>query len=85
MRIGKPGRDDIGWTVGVTGFAAGDAGIERPSRGVRAPLADLAPPGRAGRRSGAEGDMIGTGLGVAIVGTEPELGCFPIVRVVSGG
>lgn len=49
----------------VTGLAFGEAGMERPRRGVRFPLCARAPPGTGGRRRGtAEDDIFGCALEV---------------------
>lgn len=62
-RAGGIGRARLGCTSPVpftTGLAIGDAGMERPRRGVRPPLC-ARPPGIGGRRRGTV-DMVGCGL-----------------------
>ena len=55
------------------GLTLEDAGMARPSLGVRVPLADLAP-GMAGRRRGTgEDDIVMTGFEAAI-GTGASVG-----------
>ncbi len=64
-RIGSGGRLP-GPMLEPRGFTFGD-GMERPRRGVRAPLDERAP-GMAGRSSGAGLDIIGIGLAAAAEG-----------------
>lgn len=54
--VGTPSVEPV-----TTGLAFGDAGMERPRRGVRLPLW-ARPPGIGGRRRGAGDDMAGCGL-----------------------
>lgn len=53
----------------MTGLACGDGGMERPRRGVRAPL--CRPPGTGARRRG-------TGAGLDIVDSTWVFGCIYI-------
>lgn len=60
--IGRPSVGTASLAPFTTGLALGDAGMERPRRGVRLPLW-ARPPGMGGRRRGAGDDMAGCGLG----------------------
>lgn len=68
--MGREGREEVGWPLGVTGFTLGEAGMASPRRGAREAPPARGPP-RAGRRRGAGDDIVGIGLGIERAGTRP--------------